>query len=141
MNTVATPVTLEQPTKILLVEDDPGDVLLFKTILSQASPHFQLAVVERLRAAFAHLEKEPVDLIVTDLSLPDSLGDTTFAALQERAPEVPIIVISGDTSMETINSLSHVGATHFFSKPVSAALLIRRLRELLAPATNKSTLS
>ena len=44
-------------------------------------------------------------------------------------PDTPIIVLSGDTSMPTLNSLPHVGATYFFSKPVNAAHLLERLKE------------
>jgi DNA-binding response OmpR family regulator len=45
--------------------------------------------------------------------------------------DVPIIIVSGDTSMETIKSLSHVGATYFFSKPVNPNVLVARLKELV----------
>jgi FixJ family two-component response regulator len=44
-------------------------------------------------------------------------------------PDVPIIVLSGDTSMPMLNSLPHVGATYFFSKPVNAQQLVERLNE------------
>ena len=44
-------------------------------------------------------------------------------------PDVPIIVVSGDTSMEVINALSHVGATYFFSKPLNVPNLLERLKE------------
>lgn len=70
---------------------------------------------------------------VVDIHLPDISGLVLSHKLRERwGPEVPIIVVSGDTSMETINSLPHVGATYFFSKPVNFNALLDRLREWVA---------
>jgi len=53
-------------------------------------------------------------------------------------PNTPIIILSGDTSMETLNSLPHVGATYFFSKPVNSAHLVARMQEWVngPPAQN-----
>ena len=69
---------------------------------------------------------------VVDIHLPDINGLILSQQLRERlGPDAPIIVVSGDTSMETIKSLPHVGATYFFPKPVSARQLIARLKELL----------
>jgi FixJ family two-component response regulator len=47
---------------------------------------------------------------------------------------MPIIILSGDTSMENIRSLHHVGATYFISKPFNADHLIEQLRDLAAEA-------
>jgi two-component system CitB family response regulator len=68
---------------------------------------------------------------VVDIHLPDISGLVLAQQLRTRfGPETPIVVVSGDTSMETINSLSHVGATCFFSKPVNAAALVDELKRL-----------
>src|SRR5260370_42615072 len=65
----------------------------------------------------------------SDIHLPD-ISDLV---LSQRLREIlgsaaPIIVLSGDGSMEVLNSLPHVGATHFFQKPVSATLLLDHFR-------------
>jgi hypothetical protein len=44
---------------------------------------------------------------------------------------MPIVGLSGDVSMATINSLPHVGATYFFSKPVQPGALLERLEQLM----------
>ena len=66
---------------------------------------------------------------MTDLSLPDSEGLEASRKLHAAVPKVPIIVLSGDTSMQTLNSLPHVGATYFYSKPVNSNQLLERLRK------------
>lgn len=72
---------------------------------------------------------------LVDIHLPDISGLILAQKLRERlGADRPIIIVSGDTSMETLNSLAHVGATYFLSKPISPALLLERLRSLLSPA-------
>src|SRR5262249_18498922 len=62
---------------------------------------------------------------VIDIPLPDINGLILAQKLRERfGAQTPIVVVSGDTSMETIKSLSHVGATYFFSKPINPAALV-----------------
>ncbi len=68
-------------------------------------------------------------------NFPDISGLIVTQKLRERmGPKAPIILLSGDRSMETLNSLPHVGATDFFSKPVNSSQLIERLRLGVAPA-------
>jgi DNA-binding response OmpR family regulator len=72
---------------------------------------------------------------VLDIHLPDINGLVLANKLRDRlGAEIPIIIVSGDTSMETIKSLSHVGATYFFSKPVNPNVLVQRLKELVGGA-------
>ena len=67
---------------------------------------------------------------IVDIHLPDISGLVVSQNLREMlGAEFPIIVLSGDTSMTTLNSLSHVGATYFFSKPVNAGQLLERLKQ------------
>ena len=67
---------------------------------------------------------------VVDIHLPDLNGLVVSQKLRDiLGPDTPIIVLSGDTSMTTLNSLPHVGATYFFSKPVSAGHLLKRIGE------------
>jgi CheY-like chemotaxis protein len=67
---------------------------------------------------------------IVDIHLPDISGLVVSQKLREIfGPDVPIIVLSGDTSMQMLNSLPHVGATYFFSKPVNSNLLLERLKE------------
>ena len=71
---------------------------------------------------------------VVDIHLPDLSGLVVSQKLRELlGAETPIIVLSGDTSMPTLNSLPHVGATYFFSKPVNASYLLERLRKWIGP--------
>jgi CheY-like chemotaxis protein len=89
-------------------------------------------VQDRQAEASNATPKTPPAAALVDLHLPDIHGLVVSAKLREAlGPAAPIIVISGDTSMANLNALPHVGATYFFSKPVSSATLLERLRESL----------
>ena len=80
---------------VLLVEDNPGDARLIRETLADARAPFALETVERLDAALARLAAGGVDAVLLDLALPDSRGYDTFATVHARAPETPIIVLTG----------------------------------------------
>ena len=65
----------ERQVKILLIEDNPGDVRLIREMLAEAKEvAFQLDSADCLSAGLEQLAKAEVDLILLDLSLPDSVG-------------------------------------------------------------------
>ena len=82
--------------RLLLVEDNEGDVALVKALLADAS-YFsaEVQVAARLSAAAAALERSAPDLILLDLGLPDSQGAETVARMRALRPEVPIVVLTG----------------------------------------------
>src|SRR5215212_6556789 len=83
--------------------------------------------------ALKQVECEMLSAAVIDIHLPDISGLVLSAKLrQQYGPKLPIIVLSGDTSMENIRSLEHVGASYFISKPINSDHLVERLREYAA---------
>ena len=82
--------------KILLVEDNPGDARLLQEMLKEAdATHLELSFAESLSEALQILGEKPVDIILLDLALPDSLGIETFKKVHAKAPDVPVVVLSG----------------------------------------------
>ncbi|MBA3671393.1 MAG: response regulator, partial [Gemmatimonadaceae bacterium] len=72
---------------VLLVEDNPGDAGLMRRFLARDSGYlFDVETVVRLSAAVARVEGPGVDVIVLDLTLPDSGGIATFEAMHRAAP-------------------------------------------------------
>jgi signal transduction histidine kinase len=89
-------------TRVLLVEDNPSDVQLVRSALSDLSdrdffgPIFEITRASRLSEATKFLAGEEFDVILLDLSLPDSMGfDHTFSCIHEAAATTPIIVLTG----------------------------------------------
>jgi MinD-like ATPase involved in chromosome partitioning or flagellar assembly/FixJ family two-component response regulator len=87
----------QSPYRILLIEDNPGDVRLFKEALAEAtSAGFALECAGTLSQGLERLAQGDLDLIVSDLTLPDSRGIETFNTLQEQQSGMPIIVLTGE---------------------------------------------
>ncbi len=83
--------------RILVLEDNPGDLRLLREMLREADDFlFELRAVTRLMEALALLESTGFDLIVADLNVPDSRGLDTFNGLKDAAPEVPMILVTGE---------------------------------------------
>jgi DNA-binding response OmpR family regulator len=124
--------------RVLIVEDDPGTARSLSSILRRAGylPTVCYNGTEALRSA-GHLA--PAAAMV-DIHLPDLSGLVITQKLRAQlGPRVPIIVVSGDTSMETLNSLAHVGATYFLSKPTAPAVLLQMLNDCIVDASRKAS--
>jgi two-component sensor histidine kinase len=82
--------------KVLLIEDNPGDVRLVQEMISEAANvDSEIESVEGLDAGLERLAEGGVDLLLLDLGLPDSQGLETLIKAQGQAGEVPIIVLTG----------------------------------------------
>src|SRR6266581_668778 len=93
---------MEKPIKILLVEDSPVDSRLLQLLLGESKTmYFAWTCATRLADALAKLRDEQFDVVLSDLTLPDSQGLETFQALRAQAPNMPMIVLSG-TDDETM---------------------------------------
>jgi PAS domain S-box-containing protein len=89
-------ITDATPLKVLLVEDNPGDARLMEEMLAEAAPgKFDLIRVERLDSALKKIEQVHFEVVLLDLHLPDSRGISTLAKLQEKAPAIPMVLMTG----------------------------------------------
>jgi len=87
---------MEQPIKVLLIEDSATDARLLRIFLGESSTHcFDIVHVARLAEGMERIGKEHFDVILSDLLLPDSQGIETFERLHAHVEHVPIIVLSG----------------------------------------------
>jgi len=87
-----------EPTsiRVLLIEDNPGDCRLLRALLGESEAHhFELSEAPRLEEGLAKVAAEDFDVLLVDLSLPDSHGLDTFSRLHSKAGNTPIIVLSG----------------------------------------------
>ncbi|MDY6875830.1 MAG: response regulator [Chloroflexota bacterium] len=119
-----------ESTRVLIVEDDPGNAQLVKLVLS-ASPHFafEVKVVERLSAAIECLRGDSFDVILLDLGLPDSQGLDTISKVQAENQETPIVVLTGFDDEEMGVRAMQEGAQDYLVKgEYTCQLLTRSVR-------------
>jgi len=103
--------------KILLVEDSPTDRELLRYLLDdlfRSEAKFREA--DNLETAFRYLESGGIDCVVLDLQLPDSAGRETFVKLNERFPDVPIIVMTHNKDRTLALDMIKAGAADYILK-------------------------
>jgi DNA-binding NarL/FixJ family response regulator len=124
-------VKSETPGKsVLLIEDNPGDVRLIREMLADdpAQP-FTLTHADRLSAGIEKLSHKPADLVLLDLSLPDSHGIETFSKIYAHSPKVPIIVLSGNDDQQLALYAVKSGAQDYLVKgKIDSALLMKAMQ-------------
>jgi PAS domain S-box-containing protein len=92
----ALPTMVATPINLLLLEDNPGDARLIRELLKEVgTPGFQVTQAGRLSEALEAVTGRSFDIILTDLTLPDSRGLEAFRALRAAAPTTAVIVLSG----------------------------------------------
>lgn len=113
--------------RVLLVEDNTGDARLIREALGECG--FEVDVAERLRDGLDRLEGQPVDVVLLDLSLPDSAGLGTFRTFRERCEEVPIVVLSGLDDADVAREAVGAGAQDYLVKGREDPEALRRTIE------------
>lgn len=116
--------------KVLLVEDNPGDVRLLLEILQETPPdQFTVTQVDHLEKAINLLTAESFDVILLDLTLPDSMGLDTFLKLYRRASAIPIVVLTGlDDETLTLRAMQEGAQDYLVKGKVTGDLVSRSLR-------------
>jgi len=113
----------------LIIDDVPEVVQLCQDIL--ATEGFRTWGMYRAADALAWLREHHVDLIVTDIHMPDMDGLTMLRQLRERDPEIPVIIITGFGTMENAVQALRLGAQDFVLKPFMPEELLEVVRNVL----------
>ncbi len=119
-----------QNIQVLVIEDSKVHVELIRGMLRQPSGvSFAVEVFHRLASGLAHLDSADVDVILLDLTLPDSDGLASFRRVADRAPNLPIVVLTGtDDEGIAIKALQAGAQDYLFKGKIDSQLLARSLR-------------
>ncbi|MGB3585811.1 MAG: hybrid sensor histidine kinase/response regulator [Tunicatimonas sp.] len=133
---------------ILLVEDNLTDQEIVKEMLIGTQLfQYNLEVCERINHAVKCMDQQKPDIILLDLSLPDSTGVQTLEKLQKRDSSIPIVILTGlddpDVGVEAINmgaedylSKQEINTEHLLAKTISFAIERHKLKRELFLAMN-----
>lgn len=121
------------PTRILLVDDNDQLRRLLARVLDRAG--YRVIEARHGGEALAHQRREPADLVITDLIMPEKEGIETILELRQVNPQTRIIAMSGGGRVNATDYLTlaaALGASRTMAKPFSEEELLTAVREALA---------
>lgn len=130
--TIMLPLCSPQPCRVLVVEDDPVTRRLLCHAI-QREPTLELcAAFGTVRDARRYLETKSIDLLLTDLGLPDGSGLAVIRCCRNLLPNADIMVITMSSDEEQILACIEAGASGYVLKESAHADILRSILELRA---------
>ncbi len=119
----------ENAIKVLLIEDDEDDYFLSAELLRESQVRsFRITWAQRLEAGLEHLAQETPDVVLLDLSLPDSQGIGTFLRIHEAAGHLPVILLTGlDDESVGIHAVQEGAQDYLVKGSIDSHLLVRAI--------------
>ena len=108
--------SLNSKVQILYIEDNPGDANLLKIYLKSAGIKHDLYLSDTFYEGVEIAEENPIDLVLLDLSLPDSHGFKTLTNFLAKFPQIPVIVMTGLSDDIVGNQSIKAGAQDYLVK-------------------------
>ncbi|EGM8530663.1 two-component system response regulator GlrR [Escherichia coli] len=127
-----------KPAHLLLVDDDPG--LLKLLGLRLASEGYSVVTAESGAEGLRVLNREKVDLVISDLRMDEMDGMQLFAEIQKVQPGMPVIILTAHGSIPDAVAATQQGVFSFLTKPVDKDALYQAIDDALeqsAPATDE----
>ena len=114
---------------ILIVEDDITFGMMLKTWLGKKG--FEVSSVSTIARARKHIESQTVDLILSDLRLPDHEGIDLLKWMNEQGKTIPLIIMTGYADIQSAVLAMKLGARDYIAKPVNPEELLKKISEAL----------
>ncbi|HEV2159765.1 response regulator [Bradyrhizobium sp.] len=120
----------------VLIIDDQKDVRAMLAIVLRVN-RFEVAEAESGVAGLKAFDEGPFDAAIVDIFLGDTSGVDVIASLRERAPELPIIAVSGMTALDFMEQAPHLANVVCLQKPFRPNDLLQALRKAQAAAAGE----
>ena len=115
-------------SKILVVDDD---ATIRDTLYELLSEDYLCQTAETAEQAFARLEVDTYDVVLTDISMPGLSGLELLGQVRQRFPDIPVIIISGISDQEHAQGLIKLGAFDFLLKPFKLEVVEKSVKRAL----------
>ncbi len=109
--------------RILVVDDEPSIRQTLKLFLERAGYHADTA--ECAEAALSLLQQQPYDAVFTDIIMPRVSGVELLAQIRQISPEMPVIMMTGEPTVDTAVAALKEGAFDYIAKPVGKEIVLR----------------
>jgi len=118
---------------VLLIEDSEEAMLLVRYAVQEyGNGTYRLEWADGLTAGLQRLAKGGVDIVLLDLGLPESSGAASYASVRSAAPDLPVLVLTGDTREQTETVVTARGVEDYLVKDeISGSLLLEAIRAAL----------
>ncbi|MFA6924622.1 MAG: PAS domain S-box protein [Bacteroidales bacterium] len=137
----------ETSLRILLVEDNPGDVYIVKDLLKSAETKYIVTHSSRLSDALQLLNKQEFDAILLDIGLPDSTGIETLRKIKSPKIKAPIIILTGfddkDLAIESVKEgaqdylVKNKLSSDNISRAINHSIERKKLQEIQKKSTHQ----
>ena len=111
---------------LLIVDDEPNIRRTLRTLLE--SEGYAVREAPSAEEAVAQVGDHPPEVVLLDLALPGMSGLEALPRLQEAAPGVPVVMMSGQASLADAVAATRLGAFHFIEKPLSPEAVLLTVR-------------
>jgi CheY-like chemotaxis protein len=125
---------------VLFVDDDPVSRRLVEKVLRTGVPGARVTCVEDGAQALALLDREAVDLLITDVAMPVLGGIELILQVMRRRLSISLLVVSGQRDPQAESRALECGALAFFEKPVQAAPFLACVCKLLSAESRPAPL-
>jgi signal transduction histidine kinase/DNA-binding response OmpR family regulator len=122
--------------RILVVEDDPLVYRMYERALSKNG--YMVSLANTSQAAEEQLGSQAFDVIISDICLDGKDGLTLLEASQAQNPDTPVILVTGQPSIETASAAVRLNAYEYLVKPVSLEVLSKAVGRAAAFKTLKA---
>lgn len=124
---------------ILLVDDDPGIRKSVGDMLARSG--YEVVTCDDGEAALVALRQRPkIDLVIADYKMPGMDGLQLVRRIKERAPNMPVVIMTGHGDLESYLCASGLGVIRYIGKPVGLRELQCTVRDAVAEGLCERTL-
>lgn len=131
---------VKRPIEVLLVEDNPGDILLMKEVLSEKDNYIRLNIIKDGAEAMNFLKNVSLevssaslpDLIILDLNLPKKNGREILANIRsdQTLKDMPVIVFTSSDAEEDIMVCQNLKVVKYYKKPIDFDEYVRTIKAI-----------
>ncbi len=121
--------------KVLIVDDDQGFLLSLQDMCKDHTDKFQVITAGNGKEALSALQNETINLVVTDLKMPEVDGFELISAISKASYIIPVIAMTAFGTPEMEDRLKHMGAFQYIEKPIDFNLLLQKIIDGLEAGT------
>lgn len=139
-STIETDKKLSRSLKVHYIEDNPLDVRLVKELLfdSNLKNNLEISSTEKLQDGLDYLQKNKVDVVLLDLSLPDCTGYKTIEKVKSIVPDIPIIILTGSSlQRESLRQCINSTETYLVKGEIDSNSLISAITKAIQDQNTK----